>query len=319
MKSFRDYLPKELLDLDRPVIIGLCTKYASITHSYYIVLKDEKISFVEKTEVTREFLDTVINKENILSDYIFNISLGTMTITDLMQIENVYGFIKNGCTLEALIRKFDKVFSYATSGIVSKSQDEPRNYLSRINLIKYLSEHYDIPVEIYKNFTGKPIKEFLEERFNPKDQLTSEDKKRITLVYNSMERYVNSLDFSYEEYLLEQIANFYFRREYGIIQYQNGDFFNLNIEYYLPTYKYDKEFTKEYVKKHIKDFKKDAFNAAWEFLSKSKDKRLKGLKREFLGIHKIQFRSNFAELWIMVGLKKEILELKEKMETVEVI
>lgn len=135
-------------------------------------------------------------------------------------------------------------------------------------------------------------------------------KSAISRLFRKIVEQNNDFDV-YEKITGEDCYNpkeIWLSRKLGKACEKEKDFFSMDVCYLFK--KYEKEPDKT-IQEHLKIIRHDAIYSCYDKLQKTK--KYKGIRKDFLEIKRIIWRQNYAELIITVGLRQEILELKERM------
>lgn len=139
------------------------------------------------------------------------------------------------------------------------------------------------------------------------------DKCDITTFYNDIKE-LQGEKKTYSRMVYDSIKNWdkpYLKRKVSIPAEKDYDFYSVDVTYYFRSTLKPEE-ARELIKTNKKQFASDSLDAAFERLQGNK--KYKNVRKEFLQIKKVVYRSKFKELRITIGLKDTILKLKEEMQ-----
>ena len=138
-------------------------------------------------------------------------------------------------------------------------------------------------------------------------------KRDITLFYNDIQELQGKKPYSRKVYFssVNKWDKPYLKREVSLPTEKDYDFYSLDVTYFFRSTLKPEE-ARKIIKDNKKQFASDSLDASYCKLQGNK--KYKDVKKEFLQIKKVLYRSKFKELRITVGLKDSILQLKEKMQ-----
>lgn len=93
---------------------------------------------------------------------------------------------------------------------------------------------------------------------------------------------------------------------------KNGDFESINVSFFFPHFRLNDDI----VRKNIGLMKEEAIKGVFEKINKSPLNY--EIPLNFLEVRRCVYRRNFDEVMITIGLRKDILELKERIELGEI-
>lgn len=103
-------------------------------------------------------------------------------------------------------------------------------------------------------------------------------------------------------------TNIWLSQRLGKICEKENDFYSIDACYLFA--KFEKE-TDKRIRENLKTIRYDAICSCYNRLQKNK--KYQGIRKDFLEIKRIIWRRNFSELIVTVGLREDILKLKDQM------
>lgn len=146
-----------------------------------------------------------------------------------------------------------------------------------------------------------------EKRYLENDLLSFDIRRDISRLYNETLIYLGMLQRRPEEYKTWNKP--YISRKLGMAVDKDKDFYSIDINYLFKS-----NISKDEMKNIVTsgDFKKDAIDAA--FIKLQKSKKYQDISKSFLAVKKAICRFQYKELIVTVGLRNDILKLKEEMQ-----